>query len=89
MGEYEEAMADCDDAVEASGGQHWLPYHNRGLVAKLQAQAERQKEVCITLCWCQPTVRPSSYLAARTVLTPPRSPSCVPALAVDGYGHEI
>ena len=38
-------MEDCDDAVETTDGAHWLPYHNRGLVAKLQAEAERLKDV--------------------------------------------
>ena len=40
VGEFAEAMGDCDDAVDATDGAHWLPYHNRGLVTKLQAEAE-------------------------------------------------
>ena len=41
-GEYAAAAADCDRAVELDE-RCWLAYQNRGLVAKLQAQAKRQE----------------------------------------------
>ena len=42
-GEYGAAAADCDRAVELDE-RCWLAYQNRGLVAKLQAQAKRQEQ---------------------------------------------